>query len=288
MKRMTVHILILADIHGNIKIIKKIRDLTKNKQFNALFIAGDLSKNPCELFHHPFQEKFQTNNASLDITKVIEYQESSLRAILDEILDLDLPTYIIPGNEDNLVVYEKVINNRYYKYSSIVNVNKRACNFDEYVIIGLGGCNYTPTAKTFYEWEEEEAKYELERLFKEYRNCNVILLTHSPPLGSNLDVVKNQLHLGSFAIRSIINKYQPIICVCGHVHEAPGVERIGNTVVINPGSLEIPNSLGNSNQPTECLVAEVSLNEKKVRCKIYVINIATAILLDKIYEWKPR
>jgi Icc-related predicted phosphoesterase len=41
---------------------------------------------------------------------------------------------------------------------------------------------------------------------------------------------------GSSAIRREVEKYQPLVHLCGHIHESRGITRIGRTVVINPGS----------------------------------------------------
>jgi Icc-related predicted phosphoesterase len=42
--------------------------------------------------------------------------------------------------------------------------------------------------------------------------------------------------VGSHAIRRVIEEYQPLISLHGHVHESPGIAEIGRTTVINPGS----------------------------------------------------
>ena len=42
--------------------------------------------------------------------------------------------------------------------------------------------------------------------------------------------------VGSKAVRQIIETYQPVLSVHGHIHEAGGEKRIGDTLCINPGS----------------------------------------------------
>ena len=37
-------------------------------------------------------------------------------------------------------------------------------------------------------------------------------------------------------MRRVIEKYQPLLGVHGHIHESGGDRRIGDTVCINPGS----------------------------------------------------
>jgi Icc-related predicted phosphoesterase len=37
-------------------------------------------------------------------------------------------------------------------------------------------------------------------------------------------------------VRKVIEKYQPIIGLHGHIHESGGMDKIGKTIVVNPGS----------------------------------------------------
>ncbi|MDQ7827393.1 MAG: metallophosphoesterase [Armatimonadota bacterium] len=61
--------------------------------------------------------------------------------------------------------------------------------------------------------------------------CDV-LVTHEPPAGV-LDRVGTGRHIGSPAVRALIERWQPRLHVCGHVHESPGVVRLGATTVVN-------------------------------------------------------
>ena len=74
---------------------------------------------------------------------------------------------------------------------------------------------------------------------------------HAPPYGTMLDLAPelggdlkpvtvagqvNFIHVGSKAVAEAIEKYQPLIGLHGHIHEAYGDDRIAETPVINPGS----------------------------------------------------
>ncbi len=41
---------------------------------------------------------------------------------------------------------------------------------------------------------------------------------------------------GSAAVRTAIEKYQPLLSLHGHIHESRGQTTIGRTVSVNPGS----------------------------------------------------
>ena len=84
-----------------------------------------------------------------------------------------------------------------------------------------------------------------------------ILVAHQPPIDTRCDIVYEGLgelgakHIGSVAIRKYIEETQPLLALVGHIHESPGVDAIGRTVVVNPG----PFMTGN--------YAEVELEEGK-------------------------
>jgi hypothetical protein len=42
--------------------------------------------------------------------------------------------------------------------------------------------------------------------------------------------------VGSESVRKVIEAYQPLLGLHGHIHESPGLITIGRTMCINPGS----------------------------------------------------
>jgi Icc-related predicted phosphoesterase len=63
------------------------------------------------------------------------------------------------------------------------------------------------------------------------RPCDV-LVTHEPPSGI-LDTIPSGRHIGSAAVRTLLDQLRPRLLLCGHVHESPGIEQAGGTLVIN-------------------------------------------------------
>lgn len=59
-----------------------------------------------------------------------------------------------------------------------------------------------------------------------------ILVVHEPPLGT-LDQIPSGRHIGSQRIQDLMVQIRPRVLVCGHAHESPGIERVGDTLVIN-------------------------------------------------------
>ena len=50
-------------------------------------------------------------------------------------------------------------------------------------------------------------------------------------------VNKNGIHVGSKSKKKKKKKTEPVLVVTGHIHESAAIDKIGETVVINPGSL---------------------------------------------------
>jgi Icc-related predicted phosphoesterase len=83
----------------------------------------------------------------------------------------------------------------------------------------------------------------LENVYKNRKNKKLptFFITHNIPYNTKLDVVKDKKsyaynkHLGSIIARNFCIKNKPIVCVGGHVHEGKGKDKIGKTLVINPG-----------------------------------------------------
>ncbi len=68
-----------------------------------------------------------------------------------------------------------------------------------------------------------------------------IFITHNIPHKTKLDLIKDKgsyvfgKHLGSTVARKFCSKFKPMICIGGHIHDCRGKDKIGKTVVINPG-----------------------------------------------------
>lgn len=76
---------------------------------------------------------------------------------------------------------------------------------------------------------------DLERLAALSDPAKTVYVTHSPPWGTTLDRLYDGTPVGSRAIRAFIERRGPPLTLHGHIHESPGVDRIGATVSVNPG-----------------------------------------------------
>lgn len=122
---------------------------------------------------------------------------------------------------------------------------------DDNEMISCGWSNPTPW-HTPRECSEDELGKRIDALMARVRRPEALVMNfHVPPFQSGLDdapeldaSLKVQTSLGqtrfkpigSTAVRSAIERYQPLLGLHGHVHEAHASCKIGRTVCINPGS----------------------------------------------------
>jgi len=138
-----------------------------------------------------------------------------------EIID-SMPTQVIaiPGNCAPSDVIEGI------NKSKAVNLHKNRTEYMGYEFIGLGGVNGGFNMSITF--SDDFA-------FKFLRDCkNCIFLLHQPTYGI-LDEVPGGEHIGSMGIKRAVEVAKPILVVSGHVHEARGYRKIGDSLFVNPG-----------------------------------------------------
>ena len=65
----------------------------------------------------------------------------------------------------------------------------------------------------------------------------MIAVIHEPPRDTAVDRLSNGQHVGSPGVRRFLERVQPDLAVTGHIHESTGADRVGRTLVLNPGML---------------------------------------------------
>lgn len=149
-------------------------------------------------------------------------------SLLELVRSHGIPSLAVPGNCDPKQVLQLL-----EKYG--VNLHGKRQSLNEITFVGLGGSNITPF-KTPFELTEAEIKEELAVAGGEITG-QWILVTHTPPYGTALDIVNSGTHVGSKSMREYVEQKQPTVVVCGHVHEARGIDTLGNTLMVNPGPI---------------------------------------------------
>jgi Icc-related predicted phosphoesterase len=100
---------------------------------------------------------------------------------------------------------------------------------------GASGSPFTPL-HTPYELPDHEFAQHAASGLAEIRKSTVrILCPHAPPHETACDRLRTGEHVGSRALRELIDREQPDLVLCGHIHESRAIDVVGSTRVVNPG-----------------------------------------------------
>ncbi len=103
--------------------------------------------------------------------------------------------------------------------------------------LGLHGLSAIPPwIRKMYQATEEELAAALEAGCGQVASARLhAVLAHVPPHGLSADRTFFGRHVGSRALRALVDEKAPALVVCGHIHEARGVEQLGRTTIVNCG-----------------------------------------------------
>jgi Icc-related predicted phosphoesterase len=90
----------------------------------------------------------------------------------------------------------------------------------------------TPWTPTFYDWAFMRSETDLEGIYEAIPEGIDILISHGPPQGYCDQNVMYE-RCGSFALARRIRAVKPRAVVCGHIHEAYGLGRLGESEIYN-------------------------------------------------------
>lgn len=153
------------------------------------------------------------------------------RAILEDLLKIN-NVVGVPGNCDRLDVNEALV-------EAEADLHSRGRVLGGIGFFGVGGSNATPF-HTPQEYSEEEIEAFLVRAYEEVKDREVkVLVSHAPPYNTKVDETSAGRHAGSTKVREFVERHQPNLVICGHIHEAKGVDKIGESVIINAGPLHM-------------------------------------------------
>lgn len=201
-------ILIISDAHGNVENIEKLSEQAKNA--DLVFFGGDFAKFNCPETGKPVLEALLKNSGSIF-------------AVLG---NCDEPDFISEIEDADICVQKSMV----FK--------------DGLVIAGSGGGSKFSGDTPFERTEDELVqdfdviKNSLSQIADDDGKCSsLVLIMHNPPKDTKMDVIPGGIHVGSQKLREFIESVQPVLVVTGHIHESAGIDKIGDSTVINPGAL---------------------------------------------------
>ncbi len=191
-------ILAFTDIHGS---YKKVDEILAKVSADVIVIGGDIT----------------TVGTPTEASSAIEGWKRFGR-----------PLVAIAGNMDSPEIDSML-------ESAGVSVNGRGVKIGDVGFFGVSASPFSPL-HTPYEISEEETAQRIEAGYRTVRDSKVkVFVPHAPPHSTKVDKVFMGTHVGSKSVRDFIEREQPDVVICGHIHEARGQDVIGKSKIVNCG-----------------------------------------------------
>jgi uncharacterized protein len=189
----------VVDVHGSVDSVPDA--IAQMGAVDLLVVGGDLT----------------TGGSPEDAERAIE----TWRALVPRLLAL-------AGNMDSTAIDARLD-------ELGVALDGRGVSVGDVGVCGLSAAPISPL-RTPYELDDAELERRIERAFADVAGAKVtVFCPHAPPLETSCDRLANGQHVGSAVIRTFVEREQPDVVLCGHIHEARSQDRIGRSRIVNPG-----------------------------------------------------
>ncbi|MEM4702966.1 MAG: metallophosphoesterase [Candidatus Pacearchaeota archaeon] len=201
-KKSEKHLKILAigDLHGDVTQAKKLAEKAVKENVDLVILAGDLT-----------------------------FTDKSIDYLVGPFAKRKLNVFFVPGNHENIAT-ANFLEKMYKPYAE--NLHGKGKKLKGIGFFGGGGATVGP-----FFMSEQEIFEAINDGFKKIKDARKkVMISHSHPAGTLMAKLSIPIIKGSKAVRKAIEKFQPDLAICSHVHEAEGIEeKIGKTKVINVG-----------------------------------------------------
>ena len=196
MKSKNFKLLAAGDFHGDKSAARRLADLAEKENVDLVILNGDL----------------------------VEEQDTT--GIVGPFVAKKKKVIILPGNHETIATTDFLA-----ELYSVTNLHGYYIKFNNVGFFGCGGANIGLSQLT-----EKEIYDTLKKGFEKIKDMpKKIMVTHMHPAESLMENFSKFIK-GSAGLKKAIDKFKPDILICGHVHEAEGIEEIvGKTRVINVG-----------------------------------------------------
>ncbi|MET1128735.1 MAG: metallophosphoesterase [Thermoproteota archaeon] len=201
-----ISICAVADIHGDVGLSRLIAGRA-NERCDVLVVAGDLA--PWGDWRKGVDAYAALSKFSGDIVVVL-------------------------GNSDPPELLEGL-----RAFSQTVVLLEDSTVISGVAFAGVSGAS-PEKSPSLYPVSESELYERLKLAYLEALRRNpevVVTISHVPPYGV-LDRARTGQSIGSEGIRRFVEEMGPTVHICGHVHEAAGVAKLGSTLVVNASTYE--------------------------------------------------
>jgi len=189
-------ILAAGDLHGDINAAKALAEKAEKEKAELVVLSGDITMG-----------------------------EISTAGLLKPFVEKKQKVVLIPGNHESIATTEFLA--QIYGASNLHGYSM------ELKDVGLFGCGSANIG--IFQLSEKEIYDLLKKGFDKVKDSKKkIMVTHVHPDKTLMG--KMGMFPGSTAVKQAIEKFEPDIAICSHVHEAEGIEeQIGKTKLMNVG-----------------------------------------------------
>jgi len=192
-----LRILASSDIHGDVRAAERLAKQAEEENVDLVVLCGDLT-----------------------------YFENSTEGIIGPFAKRNKKVILIPGNHETVATADFLA-----EVYGATNLHGYAIKYKDVGLFGCGGAPIGPNHTS-----ENEIFDLIKKGYDRIKGTKkTIMVTHAHPADSLSEKFSGFVP-GSDGVRRAIEKFKPDILLCGHVHEAEGIEDvIGDTKVVNLG-----------------------------------------------------
>lgn len=220
-------ILAIGDPHG--RLPKNLDSIVRREKPEVIVCVGDIP---------PVPKLFRAGKIKEFPPEFLKKADKCLKDIVNKLCSYDLPVLTLRGNmyltgsRNRLTkeVFSKY-SNLYHKRTGFVRIKgEKFFLFD----MSFESHMYEKKYSGMNRWYKPNASRRRGLFDFLKKNRDAIVISHAPPF-KILDKAYNGLNRGSRILREAIERFQPSLVLCGHIHEAKGEKKLGKTKVINLG-----------------------------------------------------
>jgi Icc-related predicted phosphoesterase len=267
-----MRILAIGDPHGILPT--HINKIIKDNDIELVLCPGDFPAAPSSKYLWKYADQLKRNKDGLvgeeslvhilgqkKVDALVQQSVDSWKEMRKKIEAISVPVVIVYGNTSEAVtvpwfkdigdfVYDISMEDWVAKTSDLYQLEYSTEKFGDYNVTGFG-VKFTSSVKKVSKKDKvpmpawrKKARIKHEKMLPKILSKDprkTIMLVHEPPRGV-LDsiVIKGNPrygdHVGDELLRAAIDSYQPLVVVCGHIHEHLGSKKVGKTTVVNAGA----------------------------------------------------
>ena len=218
-----MNLLFTSDLHGLETAYRDFSRRLREGPYDVGVLAGDLMTFPSEA-------DFESVKSALRLTRTVDFEpgsEGARRAELLALLGMERsfkeilaqsgkPVVFVMGNDDGILGNGAA----WESEGRIVDIHMRRVRYGDTSFVGYQST--TPFVGGTFEKSDEAQRSDFVTLGAMIDE-GTVLVTHGPALGT-LDTGYDGQHVGSDALRRLIEERRPRLHLFGHIHRAFGID----------------------------------------------------------------